>query len=352
MAEREPGRFHISYVPARIRNRAKTLGTAVPVWQRYDRVCFDKDLMIQSGRPDADFLCPGHPLMDTVVDLMLDRHRELLRSGTVLVDPTDPGTSMRVLFFLEQGIHDMRSTERGGRRAISREVHFCEIDEQGALRGGGSAPYLDYRPPAEAEWERIAPHLSADWLSGQALEDRVVGHAIERLVPRHLKEVRDFREALIDKTRGAVHARLTVEINYWDGQATIYREAERSHRANASVNRMRAEARASDLVERLERRMRELDLERQISATPPVVIGGALVVPAGLLYDSAELTDVIDRRVTEAVAMKAVMQAEIALGNDPSDVSADDLGYDIESHDPREGRLRFIEVKGRLEQRQ
>ena len=45
--------------------------------------------------------------------------------------------------------------------------------------------------------------------------------------------------------------------------------------------------------------------------------------------------------------MRAVMEAEIALGNDPTDVSADNLGYDIESHDPREGRLRFIEVKGR-----
>ena len=29
------------------------------------------------------------------------------------------------------------------------------------------------------------------------------------------------------------------------------------------------------------------------------------------------------------------------------DVSAENRGYDIESHDPREGRLRFIEVKGR-----
>jgi hypothetical protein len=35
------------------------------------------------------------------------------------------------------------------------------------------------------------------------------------------------------------------------------------------------------------------------------------------------------------------------LGNDPRDVSAQNLGYDIESRDGRTGRLRFIEVKGR-----
>ena len=47
--------------------------------------------------------------------------------------------------------------------------------------------------------------------------------------------------------------------------------------------------------------------------------------------------------------MAAVMSAERALGNDPSDVSAQKIGYDIESHDPKSGHLRFIEVKGRID---
>ena len=347
IGERESGRYQISYVPARIRNHAKQLGTPVPVWPRYDRVCFDKALLTLSGRPDADFICPGHPLMDTVVHLVLDRHREMLRSGAVLVDPTDPGRSPRALFFLEQSIHDMLSAEHGKRRTISREVHFVEIDEAGALRAGGSAPYLDYRPLAEGERERVRPALGTNWLSGEALEGRVVSHAIEKLVPRHLREVRARRERLIAKTRTAVHERLTKEINYWDGQANLLREAERAGKPNATVNRIRAETRADELSERLERRIRELALEEQISAAPPVVIGGALVVPAGLLYDQAEFTDVIDRRITEQIAMRVTMQAEVALGNDPSDVSGDNLGYDIESYDPRAGITRFIEVKGR-----
>ena len=45
--------------------------------------------------------------------------------------------------------------------------------------------------------------------------------------------------------------------------------------------------------------------------------------------------------------MQAVMLAETALRNHPRDVSKDNLGYDVESLDPRTGRLRFIEVKGR-----
>jgi len=90
-----------------------------------------------------------------------------------------------------------------------------------------------------------------------------------------------------------------------------------------------------------------LALERQISATPPVVIGGAIVIPNGLLLGERTPPELLDTRITEAIAMQAVMQTEAALDNHPHDVSGDNLGYDIESLDPRTGRLRFIEVKGR-----
>ena len=47
--------------------------------------------------------------------------------------------------------------------------------------------------------------------------------------------------------------------------------------------------------------------------------------------------------------MDAVMEAERALGCEPKDVSATKgIGHDIESKPP-EGKLRFIEVKGRAE---
>jgi hypothetical protein len=59
------------------------------------------------------------------------------------------------------------------------------------------------------------------------------------------------------------------------------------------------------------------------------------------------LADLRQRQISEAIAMKAVMEAEINLGNHPQDASQSKLGYEIESLDPQTGRLRFIEVKGR-----
>ena len=57
----------------------------------------------------------------------------------------------------------------------------------------------------------------------------------------------------------------------------------------------------------------------------------------------------ISRREIELAAMAAVIDAETALGNTPSDVSAQKVGYDIASCDPKADHLRFIEVKGRID---
>jgi Domain of unknown function (DUF3883) len=109
--------------------------------------------------------------------------------------------------------------------------------------------------------------------------------------------------------------------------------------------------------ERLEKRLRkcmeELQQELPVSALPPVVAGGALVVPAGALSSRVVSPDGVDaaarRAEVERMAMEAVMAVERRLGRIPTDVGARKLGYDVESEVPGEGRLLFIEVKGRAD---
>ncbi|XWX02906.1 helicase-related protein [Aggregatilineales bacterium SYSU G02658] len=345
--KREHGRYAISHVPAVIRTHAKEQGLGA-VSIKYERICFEKGLIHVEGKPDATFICPGHPLLDATLSLLL-RERETLKRGGVLIDETDPGQDLRVLLYLEQAIQDATPSRDGERRAISREVHFVEIDGAGAVREAGGAPYLDYRPATAEELTQIAPLLDQDWLRGEILERRAMDYAIEHLVPRHLERVRARRIELIDKTEAAVQERLTKEINYWDWRAAELRAQEQAGKFNARLNSKLAQERANRLVERLKERKAQLEQERQISAAPPVVVGGALIVPVGVLFShlSEERAAILDRRITEQIAMRAVMDAEIALGNDPRDVSSQNVGYDIESRDGRTGRLRFIEVKGR-----
>jgi len=151
----------------------------------------------------------------------------------------------------------------------------------------------------------------------------------------------------------AVKDRLTKEINYWDHRANVLKDEELAGKANARMNSAKARQRADDLQARLLRRMQELEQERQLSPRPPVVIGGALVVPSGLLQRAQAVepteppTFAKNRQRIANLAMAKVMETERALGRVPRDVHEENRGYDIESSILGTGRLLFIEVKGR-----
>src|SRR5579885_3397144 len=349
---REPGRYEITHVPASIRTRDRVIGTGAPILPRYERITFDKALIALQGKPLAAFVCPGQPLLEATSDLILERYRDLLKRGAILVDPTDQSEDLRVLFYLEHAIQDGRMDRSGVRRVISRQMHFVELDAQGRARQAGAAPYLDYRPLADEERPLVAPALEAEWLRGD-LERQALVHAVTELVPRHLAEVRARKEELVLKTLAAVQDRLTKEINYWDFRAAELKRQEEAGRPQR-LNSAKARQRADDLQARLQKRQEELAQERQLAALPPVVIGGALIVPAGLLARLAgerqqepDLFAEVSARV-ERLAMEAVLVAERRLGYEARDVSAEKCGYDIESRVPGTGKLRFIEVKGRV----
>jgi SNF2 family DNA or RNA helicase len=352
--EREPRRYEITSVPGAIRERALALGGWQRVQRQYERVTFDKSLTNQ--QPVADFISPGHPLLAATIDLVLERYRPLLKQGAILVDPSDDGEP-RALFSLEHAIEYGSPDASGRRAAASRQLQFVEIAADGSARQAGPAPYLDYRPLTDEERALIASRPDAVW-SGQGLpawpelEAAARRHAVQELVPRHLEEVRRRRSALIEKAKRAVHERLTKEAIYWDHRAVEIRYQEEAGKT-PKLNSTRARQRADELRLRLARRMAELEEESHLSALPPHVIGGALVVPAGLLRrldgdtPTQPSVDAAARARIERAAMDAVLAAESALGHEPRDVSAAKLGYDIESRIRGTGKLRFIEVKGR-----
>ena len=345
--ERESGRYAINNVPAIIRNHARESGLG-PIARNYTRICFDKDQIQIDKKPEAAFVCPGHPLLDATISLTLKRYRETLKRGAMLVDTNDPGHELRVLFYLEGAIQDAVSS--GGRdySVISQEVHFVEIDSAGRIHEAGAAPYLDYRPANARERQTIAPMLEQDWLIGEQLERRAVNYAIERLIPRHLQRIREPRNERLDKTERAVQERLSHAINHHDGRAAHFRAQEAAGKVNARLNRIQEQQKADELQERMAIRLAQIEQERQISATRPIVAGGALIIPIGLLPGERIDPQVIDTRLSEKIAMDAVMAAERGLGNRPLDVSLEKRGYDIESKPPGEHtKLRFIEVKGR-----
>ncbi len=351
--EREPKRYEVTHVPAVVRNRDRIIGLRDPVLTRYERITFEKNLISTPGTPLAEFVCPGHPLLDATLDLILERHRALLKQGAILIDEEDAHDAVRALVYLEHAIQDARTDRTGNRRIVSRQTQFAEVTEDGRVSGAGFAPYLDYRPPTEAEHTLIQAMSQPRWLRDE-IESHALQYAVQHLVPSHLQEVKARKEKLVDKTLAAVNERLTVEISHWDHRAEQLKQQELAGKVNAKINSGKARQRADELAARLQQRMDDLKQERQISPLPPNVIGGAMIVPIGLLHQwngapSRTLHAKETRRV-ELSAMKAVMAVERELGFVPRDVSASNCGYDIESRDPTgETRLRFIEVKGRVQ---
>lgn len=355
--QREGRRFEITNVPAVIRNRDRQIGVGEPVQPRYERIAFDKQFVAPTGQAAAAFICPGHPLLDSVIDLTIERNKDLLKRGTVLVDTKDHGTEPRVLFYLEHAIQDASTTRAGLRRVVSQRMMYVEQDSKGNIHHIHYAPYLDYRPLQDGEpsIDAILSMPECQWIT-RNLEKNALGYAIEKVVPEHLAEVKSKKDELLLKTEVAVKDRLTKEITYWDHRAAELQLQEQSGKANSRLNSNEARKRADLLQARLHKRLEDIKLERQISPLPPVVLGGLLVIPIGMLnklmgkdvLDPKARQMIADTQASAARARKVIMDIEKGLGFQPVDREFERLGYDIESHVPGTGKLRFIEVKGRV----
>lgn len=356
--KREENRYEITSVPYSIRSRDMLIGCGQPVLNRYERICFDKQFCTMQGLPQADLISPGHPLLAAVIDLIREKSIDVMKRGAILIDDSDYCTEAKLLFYIEDSIQNGILNPDGTRRTISKHIHFVEINEDGTASSAGYAPYLDYRAATADEAAVLRSWMQSQaWLSTD-IEAIAKAYAVEHLVPSHFSEVKQRKEKMLNKTAKAVKDRLTAEIQYWDYRATELKQKEAAGKTNAKLNSMLAERRAEELQNRMVARLAEIERERRIAPMPPVVTGGALVIPKGLLhqlmphtYDS--LFGQGDRQAVEFAAMNAVMKIEKAMGYQPKDVSATKCGYDIESFVPEALRgedgnvLRFVEVKGR-----
>ena len=358
MYPREPGRFEITHVPAIIRERDRQITgrnrrELAPVLKRYERVCFTKEAVRPLDRPNTPFaqmIHPGHPLMLAVSDLVLEQHGNLMRQGAILVDPTDDGTDASLLFLIT---HEIKS---GDSSVLSKRLQFVRVAPDGRASFAGWAPHLDYEPLASTDRPLLADLLQSDWIRADQ-EQRALALAASTLVPEHYEEVATRRIAHVDKTLAAVHERLTNEIAFWSDRWMRLREDQEAGK-DVRLNLDKMQRTINDLNGRLENRKKELQSMRHITNGTPVILGGALVVPVGLLRQlrgepapAGLSTDPAARSRIELLAMDAVRRAEETRGCRVVDVSAHKCGWDITSYAPpvngKAPESRHIEVKGR-----
>jgi hypothetical protein len=183
--------------------------------------------------------------------------------------------------------------------------------------------------------------------------------AATTLAPDHFREVHDRRVAHVDKTLNAVHERLSKEIDFWSDRWIKLKEDLEAGK-DVRLNVENARRTVADLEGRLENRRKELQSMRHVVNGTPMVLGGALVLPAGLMRKARgdeEATptvsaDPVARSRIERIAMDAVRRLEESQGCHVVDVSAHKCGWDLTSYPPavddRQPEPRHIEVKGRV----
>ena len=358
---REAARFEITHVPSTIHERDRLITgrnrrEVAPVLKKYERVCFTKEAVQpadRSGLARAALLHPGHPLMLAVSDILLEQHGNLLRQGAILVDPADDGELPHLLFMLT---HEIKS---GDGQVLSKRLQFVRVAPDGTATFAGWAPHLDLEPFV-GDRALLTDVLGAPWVRADQ-EQRALALAAATLVPEHVQEVATRRIAHVDKTLAAVHERLSKEIAFLSDRWLKLKDDQAAGK-DVRLNLENARRTVTDLEGRLDNRKKELLAMRHVSSATPVALGGALVVPAGLLRrlrgdapDDVRATFSIDpaaRKRIEMLAMDAVRRAEEARGCRVVDVSAQKCGWDITSYPPAvEGKqpdARHIEVKGRV----
>jgi len=327
---RHPKVFRLS-VP---REFLKQHGLLNEAFARGLRVAFEREI---ARRADAEFLAPGHPLLDALADHFLSRERPV---RAILVDEKgrhgilwlyrarlQDGHGRPVLERLIALFHDLPSGEI---RTVDPRV-LWELEEPDPLPKGSPLPEdlpAILREAGERVQRRVRDQLSAVQAEARARRERESAIKKRWLEASYAQLIRESQEKL------------------WD----YHRRREAGEDMEAAIRQ--EEQRLKELLDEKKKRLEELEKERDILVLEPELEAVALIVPKppsppaappeGAVEQPLPPEEELKRRV-EAAGMRAAMDYERQQGREPRDVSAQFLGYDIVSHGP-EG-TRYIEVK-------
>lgn len=326
LEKRRDGLWRVPSVPYELRNVSQEFKhTYGEVFREYHKITFDKEV---ARRQEAVFVAPGHPLLEAVIERILDRCKADLQSGAVFADPDGQWNGW--LWFVQGEVRD-GNDQVAGRRLF---VVFQPADGSG-LRLVNSSVLWDLKPLSEQEV--VEKSLSEESLSREEIISFVASEVLEAYRAEILKERE--RETRIKQKYGL----RSLEQMILDAQARLIDYETRRSRGEPipDVEIINEERRKEDYEAR--RRALEEEIRRQKSLLPavPEMLGVARVLP-----QVSEVSGIRSDIEIEAIGMQVAMEYERKHNRNPQDVSAQNLGYDIRSEGV-DGFVRYIEVKAR-----
>jgi len=316
---RGDGFLSIKWVPAEIKDISYEVRMRYGlVDDHYPKFTFNKDLLKEEET--ADFVAPGHPLMEAVIEKVLEKFGPHMRMGAVYEDPD--GELNGLIWFLEGSVTD------GMGEVVGKRMFAVYAPVEGEIRQIQPAVLWDLKPAGSK--------VSQELIELAARRPEVMGYVVSN-------EFEDYRKSLVEEREREIAikkkyglAALEDRIEELDLKMLEYLEKGGAEDDLAFQNYDRDMERLKYEKEKMEERLRR---EANLTLKPPRVLGVAAVMPAvgaGRISRNPEI---------EAIGMKVTMEYERKHGRTPRDVSGQKVGYDVVSEDETE--LRYIEVKAR-----
>lgn len=300
--------------------------------------CFDKQVFLDyqaiGDLGKVHYINPGNPVFDSLVAVVRQLYRTDMLKGTVLISPEDPEEYLA--FFIKSQIIDDRPHKRDDSIADERLL-LVRQQPDGTFDLTSPAKFLDLHPPT-AFAKLVDPPAIVD-------REEVVGWCYEQVTAPQLTDTQ--RRVVDDSARRREYletafthtiVELTTEISDLQHKALLG-----DSRVQDKI--LQKQQRIELLTQRKQQRLLALDRMAQLSPKEPEVIGCAWVVPLSQVEYQGHYGMSRDDEA-EAIAMATAMAYETDHQWTPTDVSANNEGYDIRSVSPEQLK-RYIEVKGR-----
>jgi len=330
------GLWFISRVPPDMRKLPESLERRYgKVGATYPQITFDKDQIV--GYSDLQFVGPGHPLFEAVVERVLWEYGPSLRQGACFynADAAEP----TVLWLLKCGVED------GQGRIVGERLFAIHLTGQ---RFRKSQPYalLDLKTP-DGE-----PPLAQDIRQTATDGDTLINWSLDEVTPGYFGEIQSRRtrelgikEKYVRKSLQFLISESNKKIAKYDQQLRQIHDESDPKRLNIQGNRSKEETRKKELSQRLKDRLAEIEQEKHLSEKPPEILGVAVVLPAPRDVVASVEGMESDPEV-EAIAVAEAKRYETSQDRKPVSVEEENCGWDITSL--CDGQVaRYIEVKGR-----
>ena len=335
------GIFQITYIPDIIVSRLKEqyriyAENLTSLYFFFDKAKFLEYQNSTAQYGKAHYINPGNALFDCLIDTVRDSFRDEMLKGTVLVSPEDKHPYFA--FFVKNQIQDNRPTQSGEPNISNELLTLICQNEDGVFQQTSPAKLLDLCPPVEFAKEIVPPEAAnenevVEWAYSNQTEPLL--EATEKMVKEDTESRREYLQTAFQQ----IILDIQGEINELQNKILF------SDDEKVQQKLMMKEARYNALKVRKKERLAQLDNMIELFPVEPEVLGCAYVLPLNQVEYRNTFGMSRDDEV-EAIAMKVAIDYETEHGRKTSDVSKDNVGYDVKSIDVQ-GNKRYIEVKGR-----